>query len=166
MKYYVIILILLLSLTGCKSIGSSFVEGAEEKLRLKWSEEWQPALKDELTESMDHVKDSILKETYAQIERQEEKIMDRLESVNVKLEDYDRNQDGRVTGVETIELVAALRAAQEPQGGTPLGWFEILSAVILGYGGATGAKEVIKSKMKNNGSVIPNIQHGVDSAQV
>lgn len=156
---------MLLPLTGCESIGSNFVDGAEERIRLKWSEEWQPALKDELAKSMDNVKDSILKETYSQIELQEQKLMSRLESVNVKLEDYDHNKDGRVTGSEAVELTAALRAAQDSQG-KPLDWLEILGAVIIGYGTTTAGKEYLKSRMVRNNSVVPNIQNGTNSAQV
>ena len=137
---------LFLPLVGCQSLGSEFVAGAEEKLRLKWAEEWKPALQEEMAKGLDSAKESVLKETAAQIELQESVITAKLESVNVRLLDFDKNNDGKVTGEESAALLMALKDAKDKDG-KPLGWYEILMAVVLGYGGTTAGKEWVKSRM-------------------
>jgi hypothetical protein len=150
MKKFIAAVVLMVSMTGCQSFGSGFVEGVEEKVRLKWAEEWRPAIEAELASELAEAKESVLNATTAQIELQEEKTKARLASVNVRIEDYDRDQDGKVTGAESAELLAALKAARD-EDGKPLNWIEILMAVVLGYGGTTAGKEWVKSKMTGTG---------------
>lgn len=150
MNRFAVLFILMVSLTGCQSLGAGFVEGAEEKIRLKWAEEWKPALQAEITDSLTDARQELLTQVNNQLELQEVETRARLDSVNVRLEDFDKDADGKVTGTESAELVAALVAAKDSDG-KPLNWYEILMAVILGYGGTTAGKEWIKSRMKVNG---------------
>lgn len=147
MNKYIIIAILTLILTpGCKSVGSNFVEGVEDKIKLKWVEEWKPSLEAQLFDSLANAKETILKEANSKLELQEEKVKSKLAELNVKLEDFDRNGDGRVTGLESAELVAELKSKH----GNEIDWYQILLAVIVGYGGTTAGKEWIKSKLRQS----------------
>lgn len=150
MKNLVIVLAILMT-AGCQSVGNDIVNGVEEKIRLKWAEEWKPALKAELQNTLDDASDAVLKEAYIRLEHQEEKMQAKLESVNIKLEDYDTNKDGSVSGVQEVTaLVKDLKESRDKDG-KPLSWIEILMAVILGYGGTTTGKEILRSKMNGNG---------------
>jgi hypothetical protein len=151
MNRFAVLTVLVLSMTGCQGIGSDFVSGAEEAIRLKWAEEWKPALKAELTSSMSSAQDALLVKVTSDLEHQEEVLTNRLASVNIRIEDFDKNKDGNVTGAETTEFVAALKSAKDEDGNS-LGWYEMLMAVVLGYGGTTGAKEWMKSKMGGTGN--------------
>jgi hypothetical protein len=135
------------SLTGCVSgMVQDAIDAADERVRLKWAEEWRPALEGELLESLAESQGFVLDRMLVELEGQEEQIEARLAAVNVRIEDFDEDQDGLVTDAEALTMVNELRQATDEHG-NPLGWYEILMAVILGYGGTTAGKEWVKSKM-------------------
>ena len=152
MKKLIILLMLMLpvTMTGCQGFGSAFVDGAEERIRLRWAEEWRPAIEAEIASELANAKESVLAQTEAQILLQEAKINADLQSVNIRMEDFDKDKDGLVTGAESVRFATALKAAKD-ENGDPLDWYQVVMAVVLGYGGTTAGKEGVKSKMKGTG---------------
>ena len=137
-------LILMLSLTGCASMVQNAVDAADAHVRLKWSEEWKPALKDELFSSLSEVQRTALEKTLDTIEEKEMDLEKRLAEFDVRLEDYDKDKDGYVTSTEVATMVSDLSSKG-------VEWIDILLAVILGYGGTTAGKEFLKHKLRGTG---------------
>lgn len=152
MKNLVILLILLLPMTGCvSSMVQDAIDAADERIRLKWAEEWKPDLQNELKGVVGDSKDALLEQVLSKLDSQEDKIQAKLDAVNIRLKDFDSDGDGSVTGMETLALVRELKAAKD-QNGNPLSWAEILGAVVLGYGGTTAGKEWVRSRLVKNGN--------------
>lgn len=145
---WLIALFLVVNLNGCVSgMVQDAIDAADEHVRLKWAEEWKPALEKEVAESLSGSKDYILERALTAVEGQEERLVARLDQLNIKMEDFDEDKDGLVTDSEVLVMINELRQAKDADG-KPLGWYEILMAVVLGYGGTTAGKELIKSKIK------------------
>lgn len=138
------IILLVLCLNGCISNSvQEAIDAADEHARLKWSEEWKPALIAEMRSTVDQAKESIAIEIDGKLLEYRGK----LDTIGVKVEDHDTNQDGRMQVGETLALLRDIKAKNDraPQ---PLSWWEIIAAVGAAYLPLTGAKEMTMKAMK------------------
>jgi hypothetical protein len=143
--------ILMFSLNGCvSSIVNDAIDQADEKIRLKWAEEWKPTLLKEVKDTVSEGKELAVKEVSVQIEKYRSQTNGKLERIGVKVEEFDKNQDGKVSGVETLALLKEIKTKNE-ENGDPLSWWEIVAALAMGYLPATAAKEVVKKKLNGTG---------------
>lgn len=143
-----LLLVLILNLVGCVTpLAEEAIDVADKRIRLRWAEEWKPSLKNELSNALGESQNLVLERALSELEKQEGRIETRLSEIGFHIEDFDEDKDGFVTDAEAIKMVGELRSATDAQG-NPLGWYEILMAVILGYGGTTAGKEWIRSKVK------------------
>ena len=140
-------LLLIFGLSGCITpMVQDAVDAASDQIRLKWAEEWKPALLAEVKDTIADGKDRAVDEMSLQLEQYRAQTNGKLESIGIKVENFDRDKDGKVSGVETLELLQAIKAANDEKG-SPLSWWEIVAALGMAYLPATAAKEVVKSKL-------------------
>ena len=138
------------TMTGCQSLGSGFVEGVEDRVRLKWAEEWKPAVMEELEKAVAEGKEAAIREALAKVDVYKAEQDAKLASIGVKVEDFDTNMDGSVTGVESLALLQSIKAKNDAAG-NPLSLWEIMMAVAAAYVPLTGAKELARKKMNGTG---------------
>jgi hypothetical protein len=150
MKKLVVLFMLMLTMTGCQSLGSNFVEGMEDRVRLKWAEEWKPAVMEELENAVAEGKEAAIKEALAKVDVYKAEQDAKLESIGVKVSDFDTNKDGSVSGTESLALLQSIKAKNDAAG-NPLSLWEIMMAVAAAYVPLTGAKELAKKKMNGTG---------------
>lgn len=160
----ILLIVLLLPQTGCISAAveeavTTAVSTAEEQMRLRWAEEWRPALAAEAQDLASsainearlyatNAAENALSSAMIELERYRAENEGRLERIGVQVEEFDANNDGQVTGAESLALLQDIRsknAASED----PLAWWEILLAVGGAYIPLTTAKEALKSKNAN-----------------
>jgi hypothetical protein len=146
-----LILVFLLAMTGCQSLGSDFVEGVEEKVRLRWAEEWKPTLTLELENAITKGKESTINEVLSKLEIHKTENNAKLENIGVKVENFDTNNDGRVTGMESVALLKEIKAKNKAAG-SPLSLWEIIVALAAAYVPLTGAKELARKKLNGIGN--------------
>jgi hypothetical protein len=149
------ILTLLLSLNGCvssvKDATAAAVEEAQNQVRLRWAEEWKPALLEEAKTLTQEAKEAAVTTAVIELEKYKASNEGRLERIGLQVENFDTNQDGQVSGGETVELLRAIKEKNE-ESPNPLEWWEILLAVGAAYVPLTGAKELAKSKISGTGN--------------
>lgn len=144
-------LLLIFGLSGCISpIVRDAIDAADEQVRLKWAEEWKPALMEEMKDVVAESKDRVIEEMNLQLENYRAKTDGKLESIGVRVENFDSNRDGKVSGAESLALLQEIKARNEEQG-SPLSWWEIVAALGMAYLPATSLKEVVKSKLNGAG---------------
>lgn len=147
MKKLILALLLTISLTGCVSPAvRSALESVEDHITLKWAGEWKPALQNELDETIDEARQQLLAQAVAQIDGLETKMEGKLETIGVKIDNFDTNQDGRISGGETLALLQEIKSKND-ESPNPLSWWEIMLALGAAYIPTTAAKEALKSKM-------------------
>ena len=146
MSRTLLVLFLLFGLTGCVSdMMQTAVDAAGNEVRLKWAEEWKPALLAEMKDTVKDSKELVVTEMSAQFETYRASTNGKLEQIGVTVENFDRNQDGVISGAETLELLQDIKAKNESNG-SPLSWWEIVMALAVGYVPVTSAKELLKKK--------------------
>ena len=152
MRKIAIMAVLLFSLSGCISSAiSDAVDSADQKVRLKWQEEWKPALLAEVKSTISDTKEAALKEMTVNLEKFRTETTGKLATIGVKVENFDTNGEGRISGAETLALVKEIKAKND-DAPTPLKWWEIIAALGAAYLPLTGAKEMAKSKMAGTGN--------------
>jgi hypothetical protein len=132
---------------GCvSSVVQDAIDAADERVRMKWAEEWKPALIAEVKNSVAEGKDQVLEEMVRRLEAYD----DRLEDIGVDIRSHDTDLDGRIQLNEMYSLVKDIKEKNEkaPQ---PLSWYEIAIIVAGAYLPTTAVKEGLKSRMKNSG---------------
>ena len=149
--------LLLLSLNGCisatvKDATRSAIAEADSQIRLRWAEEWKPALIAEARGLTQEAKEAAVATAVIELEKYKRESEGRLERIGVKVDNFDTNNDGRVSGHESLALLREIQAKNK-KSPNPLEWWEILFAVGAAYIPLTGAKELAKSKMNGTGSV-------------
>lgn len=145
-------LIFMFSLQGCvSSTVRDAIDTADEHVRLKWSEEWKPALMAEISTASTEAKDAALREAIEKIESYEKLNDEKLRQINVDIKDFDENKDGRITGKESLALLQEIKQKNE-KSGNPLSWWEIMLLMAGSYLPMTGGKELLKSKMAKKGT--------------
>ena len=160
MKRILILIALILSMSGCVSTAArdataAAIDEADKQVRLKWSEEWKPALIAEAKNLAKDAKDNAVQSALNQLEQYKKENEGKLEKIGVKVDNFDTNNDGRVTGAETLALLKDIREKNE-KNGNPLSWWEIMLAVAGAYIPLTGAKEIARKKTgTGNGGVKP-----------
>lgn len=137
--------ILMLSLNGCVGVVQDAIDAADEKVRLKWAEEWKPALMEEVKNTISQGQEFAVDQMSIQLEKYRTQTNGKLEQIGVKVADFDTNKDGRVSGAESLALLKEIKAKNEEQG-SPLEWWEIAAALAMTYIPVTGAKEALKAK--------------------
>ena len=152
MKKFLILIAMLFTLNGCVSSAvNDAIDSADQKIRNKWNEEWRPALISEVKSTILDSKKIVLTEVKANLEKYQAQTTGKLEKIGVKVENFDENQDGRISGRETLALVREIKAKND-KAPNPLSWWEILLAVGGAYLPLTGAKEMAKSKISGTGN--------------
>ena len=139
-----------LSLNGCVGVVQDAIDAADEKVRLKWAEEWKPALMAEVKNSLEEGREFAAEQMSVQLESYRAQTNGKIESLGVKVEDFDTNKDGQVSGVESLALLQEIKAKNEEQG-NPLEWWEIAAALAMAYVPMTAGKEVLKAKVMGTG---------------
>lgn len=140
-------ILLVLSLQGCvSSMVKDAIDAADEHTRLKWSEEWKPALMEEIKSTGTEAKDAALREAIEKIENYEQLNDEKLRQIGVELDTFDQNQDGRISGQESVQLLQEIKAKNDAAG-NPLSWWEIFMIVAGAYVPLTGGKELLRSKI-------------------
>ena len=143
--------LLVLGLSGCITpMVQDAVDAASDQVRLKWAEEWKPALLAEVKDTVAESKDRAVAEMNLQLESYRTKTDGKLESIGVKVENFDTNNDGKVSGTESLALLQEIKARNE-ENGNPLSWWEIVAALGMAYLPATAGKEFVKSKLNGTG---------------
>lgn len=155
MRQLVILALMVLTLNGCVSsmardATQSAIDEAGKQVRLKWSEEWKPALIAEAKTLTQEAKDEAVKSAVLELEKYKKENEGRLERIGVKVENFDTNKDGKVSGSETVALLKEIKAKND-ESPNPLEWWEILLAVGAAYVPLTGAKELARKKMNGTG---------------
>lgn len=146
------ILMLIVGMQGCvTSAVKDAVNTADKQVRLKWSEEWKPALIKEMRDTVVESKEAVLKQSTIELAKLRKDQEDKLKSIGVKVENFDANNDGKISGAETLALVREIKAKND-KSKDPLSWWEILAAVGAAYLPLTGAKEMAKSKISKPGN--------------
>lgn len=137
---------------GCVSSAvKDAIDSADEHVRLKWSEEWKPALIEEIDQAKTEAKDAALREAIEKIDNYKELNDQKLRQIDVRVEDFDSNKDGRITGQESLALLREIKQKNE-QNGNPLSWWEIMLLMAGSYLPLTGGKEFLRSKMAKKGT--------------
>tara|TARA_R100001244_G_scaffold25113_4_gene25579 strand:+ start:41477 stop:41947 length:471 start_codon:yes stop_codon:yes gene_type:complete len=155
MKKIAILIVLLLTFTGCVSSAvSDAIDSADQKMRLKWQEEWKPQLIAEAKGLAGEAQEAAVAAAVIQLDKYKLESEGKLERIGVKVEEFDANKDGQISGVETLALVKEIKAKND-KSGDPLGWWEILLAVGGAYLPLTGVKELAKKKMSGTGDGQP-----------
>lgn len=129
---------------GCiSSAVQDAIDTADERVRMKWAEEWKPALIAEIKSSVIEGKDQVLGEVLERLEHYD----DRLREIGVDAQSHDVDMDGRLQLSEVYSLVKDINEKNKnaPQ---PLNWYEIAAIVAGAYLPTTALKEGLKSKMK------------------
>lgn len=151
MNVRVILLLAALSTTGCvSSMIDSAMNEAQEQVRLRWAEEWRPALMTQLNQEIETVRNNTLSEAVERIENFEAQSNTKLESIGLRFENYDGNSDGRLQIGEAVALLRDIKTKNDAAG-NPLSWLDILMIVIGGYLPSTAAKEFLKGKIVKKG---------------
>ena len=150
------ILTLILSLNGCISSAAreataSAISEADNQIRLRWAEEWKPALLEEAKNLTVEAKEAAISAAVIELERYKAENEGRLERIGLQVENFDTNQDGQVSGAESLALLKAIQEKNK-DAPNPLEWWEILLAVGAAYVPLSGAKELAKSKMNGTGN--------------
>jgi hypothetical protein len=145
----------MLSLNGCVSstvreATAAAVAEAENQMRLHWAEEWKPALLEEAKNLTQEAKEAAVQTAVVELEKYKAENEGRLERIGLQVENFDTNQDGQVSGAESLALLKAIQEKNKDVP-NPLEWWEILLAVGAAYVPLTGAKELAKSKMNGTG---------------
>ena len=143
--------LLMFMMTGCQSMGSEFMTGVEEKVRLRWAEEWKPALIEELANAVANGKETAINEVLAKLDTYKAENNAKLDSIGVKVEDFDANQDGKISGAESVALLKEIKTKNDAAG-NPLSWWEIAMALAAVYVPLTGAKELARKKLNGTGN--------------
>lgn len=142
--------LLLISLNGCvsatKDVTAAALEEAESKMRLKWAEDWRPALMKEAQELAIDAKEAAVTAAVVELEKYKLENEGRLAQIGIQVENFDLNQDGQISGAETLALLKEIKNKNESSP-NPLEWWEILLAVGAAYVPLTGAKELARSRM-------------------
>jgi len=149
-------------MSGCisaaaKNATASAIEEADSQVRLRWAEKWKPALiaeakslteeaKAEAIKQAKGAKDAAISSVVLELEKYKRQNEGRLDKIGVKVENFDTNKDGRVSGKESLELLKEIRK-KNSESPNPLEWWEILLAVGAAYVPLTGAKELARKKM-------------------
>jgi len=155
MRKLLLILLLIIPLNGCVAPAvRDALQTAEDHITLKWAEKWKPAIRAELDKTIDEAKQQLLAQAVAQIDGLEAKMEGKLETIDVRVENFDTNQDGRVSGMETVALLQEIKSKND-ESPTPLSWWEIMLALGAAYIPATAAKETLKSRMNGAGAAKP-----------
>lgn len=142
---------IILSLNGC--IGAAVqdaIDAADEKVRLKWAEEWKPALMEEVKNSLEEGQEFAVEQMTVQLDSYRTQTNGKLEQIGVKVSDFDANKDGQVSGAESLALLQEIKAKNEDQE-SPLEWWEIVAALAMAYVPMTAGKEAIKAKVVGTG---------------
>ena len=144
MKKLIFLGLMVLSLNGCVGLA---VDSLEEKIRLKWAEEWKPALTQEMKDAISEGKEVALEQMAHQVDKYRLESSAKLEAIGVKVEQFDTNQDGQVAGPEMVAMLKDIKDKND-KAPKPLTWWEILMAVVAAYVPATGLKEVARKKLE------------------
>lgn len=147
-RWIMIVIFLILPLTGC--VGSAVenaINTADQQIRLKWSEEWKPALLAEVKETADDTKKEAIQAALDKIELLQDSNEEKLAKLEIQLEDFDSNKDGKLQTGETLALIQELKTKNDAMG-NPLSWWDMLIIVASAYLPLTGTKELLKSKLK------------------
>lgn len=151
MNIRTILLLTVLSTTGCvSSMIDNAMDAAQEQVRLRWAEEWRPALMEQLNREIETVRNNTLSEAVERIENFEDQTDTKLESIGLKFENYDGDSDGRLQIGEAVTLLRDIKTKNDAAG-NPLSWLDILMIVIGGYLPSTAAKEFLKGKIVKKG---------------
>lgn len=132
MKYLLLVLVFV---TGCSSIVDNAVDAADAKLRLKWSEEWRPAVLAEAKSLGDEALKAALDSATQKLQNSVDLQTAKLDTLGVA-----KNADPLVTLKDA--LVANSQKPPEQQ----LPFMEIVLAVAAAYVPITTAKEVLLKK--------------------
>lgn len=158
MMRFFLVVVICFPFTGCvSSMVEDAVDAAGDQVRLKWAEEWKPALASELREQMNQGKDVLLSELKAQVSEGKDVVLsqvlerleaydDRLAKMGIDVASHDRDQSGKL---EVHEMYGLLREIKEKNENSPqpLSWYEIMVIVAGAYLPTTALKETLKSKM-------------------
>jgi len=147
MRHFILAILLVVFLNGCVSSAvRGAIDTAQDHIALKWADEWRPALQEEFDTAITDARQELLARTVTQIDGLEAKLEGKLETIGVRVDDFDTNQDGRVSGAESLELLREIKSKNEDSP-NPLAWWEIMLALGAAYVPTTAAKEALKSKM-------------------
>jgi len=136
---------LVLFLCGCaSSMVRDAVDAADERIREKWTEEWKPNILNEIKFIMASAQDILMKEIDKDVEK-------KLSRVDLRLEDYDKNNDQRLQGTEALTLLKDIQNKNE-DAPEPLSLLEIAILFAGIYGGGSAIKGGVRMAVngKNN----------------
>lgn len=140
MRYW--LLIITFTLSGCISSSvQEAIDAADEHARLKWSEEWKPALIAEVKSTISETKDNIIDQMAAKLETYSSK----LDKIGVDPKKFDSDNSGELELAELVPLMKEIKAKND-QSSNPMPFWEIMLAVGATYLPLTGAKEMLLKK--------------------